>query len=153
VNWCQRNALGAANLDAYFDPNERKYFITPESVEVAITEEQAKVAKANIAAEPVGAVPKPSAPNGPESSAASDRGDEEVGRLRLEIRDLQITNRAKDMFIERLEQEQTHFEEERRDYIQQLITSNRKVGELETRLLALESPRTVAKNHFPIGGQ
>jgi hypothetical protein len=44
VNWCQHNALGVGKLDAYFDPNERKYFITPESVELAIAEEMAKAA-------------------------------------------------------------------------------------------------------------
>ena len=45
VNWCPRNALGTAKLDAYFDPHERKYFITPGSVEVAIAAEQAKAQK------------------------------------------------------------------------------------------------------------
>ncbi len=29
VNWCQRDALGTARLDSYFDRNERKCFITP----------------------------------------------------------------------------------------------------------------------------
>jgi hypothetical protein len=32
-------------LDAYYDPNERKYFITPQSVELAIKEEQHKTQK------------------------------------------------------------------------------------------------------------
>src|SRR4051794_557737 len=33
VNWCQANRTGIARLDAYYDPNERKYFITQESVQ------------------------------------------------------------------------------------------------------------------------
>ena len=33
INWCQPNRQGIARLDSYFDPNERKYYITPQSVE------------------------------------------------------------------------------------------------------------------------
>src|SRR5687767_4612967 len=36
VNWCQRDAQGFGKLDAYYDQNERRYFITPQSVEAAI---------------------------------------------------------------------------------------------------------------------
>src|SRR6266852_771497 len=42
TNWCQPNKSGIARLDAYFDPNEMRYFITPQSVESAIAEEKAK---------------------------------------------------------------------------------------------------------------
>src|SRR6266852_6015975 len=42
TNWCQSNKSGIARLDAYFDPNEMRYFITPQSVESAIAEEKAK---------------------------------------------------------------------------------------------------------------
>ena len=49
TNWCQPNKTGIARLDAYLDPNERKYFITPESVEAAIQEELAR--KKNAAAD------------------------------------------------------------------------------------------------------
>ena len=31
-------------MDSYYDPNERKYFITPQSAEAAIAEEKAKAA-------------------------------------------------------------------------------------------------------------
>ena len=54
VNWCQLNAQGVARLDAYFDPNERKYFITPQSVELAIQEERAKAARGRDVSETVG---------------------------------------------------------------------------------------------------
>ena len=47
VNWCQLNRTGIARLDSYFDPNERRYFISPQSVEQAIAEEKAKAAKNN----------------------------------------------------------------------------------------------------------
>lgn len=42
VNWWQLNPHGVARLDACFDPNERKYFIIPGSVDSAIVEERAK---------------------------------------------------------------------------------------------------------------
>src|SRR4051794_39400496 len=42
TNWCQPNKQGIPRLDAYFESNERKYFITPRSVESAIQEEQSK---------------------------------------------------------------------------------------------------------------
>ena len=58
TNWCQPNRTGVARLDAYFDPNERKYFITPQSVELAIAEEIAKAAKNNDTSEPNGTIPK-----------------------------------------------------------------------------------------------
>src|SRR3954447_22775015 len=47
TNWCQPNKTGIARLDAYLDPNERKYFITPESVDAAIQEELARDKNAN----------------------------------------------------------------------------------------------------------
>lgn len=28
VNWCPKNRQGIARLDAYYDPHERRYFIT-----------------------------------------------------------------------------------------------------------------------------
>lgn len=36
VNSCQPNVSGASRLESYFDPNDRKYFITPESAYRAI---------------------------------------------------------------------------------------------------------------------
>jgi hypothetical protein len=39
INWCQPNRQGITRLDCYYDPNERKYNITPQSVDAAIQEE------------------------------------------------------------------------------------------------------------------
>ena len=58
INWCQPNKTGIARLDCYFDPNERKYFITPQSVELAIAEEKAKAAKINESSESFGTIQK-----------------------------------------------------------------------------------------------
>src|SRR5438094_10652030 len=42
INWCRQNRQGLARLDCYFDPNDRKYFITQASIELAIKEELSK---------------------------------------------------------------------------------------------------------------
>src|SRR6202043_2905327 len=58
TNWCQPNRTGVARLDAYYDPNERKYYISPQSVELAIAEEKAKAAKVNEPTEPFRTLPQ-----------------------------------------------------------------------------------------------
>lgn len=136
VNWCQPNKMGVARLDCYFDPNERKYFITPQSVELAIAEEQAKAAKLRQAdPESEGRIP-----SGPESSpgdrttgAASEENRETMKALEQEVMDLKIVNRGKDYFIEQLQKE-------REGLLERLITNSQKLGELETRLLQLNAP-------------
>lgn len=54
--------------------------------------------------------------------------------------DLSIMNKGKDYFIEQLKNEREGFLVERQKYIEQLLEPNRKVGELETKLLQLEGP-------------
>ena len=139
VNWCQPNLQGISRLDAYFDPNEHKYFITPQSVELAIQEEKAKAAKAQAVSEPVGSVPNnaPAAEAPASSMPAADT--KRIQQLEAEVLDLKITNRAKDYFIDQLKQEREAFAEERQTYVDKLITATRKVGELEATLLGLRS--------------
>ena len=140
VNWCQRNAFGAAKLDAYFDPNERKYFITPESVERAIAEERAKAERRSPETDGFGKLPHNA--ETPKSAAAAETAAD-TNKLRTfeaELQDLKITNRAKDFFIEQLKQEREGFVAERKDYVTELMSFNRRVGELETKLLQIEAP-------------
>ena len=127
VNWCQPNRTGIARLDSYFDPNERKYFITPQSVEQAVTEEKAKADKTPIS-EPVGNIRK----DAERSAAPFPHAPEnrEIMELENEIRDLQITNKAKDIVIGQMQKE-------RNGFYDQLLAANRKMGELETKLLQL----------------
>jgi len=139
VNWCQPNRKGIARLDSYFDPNERRYFITLLSVEQAVAEEKARAAKFNEPSEPNGNVPKDAVT--PRSAVVGEAA--QTRELELQIRDLEITNRVKDKiigmkdkFIEQLQQEQ-------REYIERLIESSHHIGQLETKLLQIESP---AKN-------
>lgn len=135
VNWCQPNRQGISRLDSYFDPNERKYYLTPQSIERVIQEEIQRTKKTPepMASESFGKVPK----NAEMSQKAEADSEVDSGRfkeLERENLDLKIANRGKDMFIEQMQKE-------RKGFFEQLLAANRKVGELETKLLKLESPR------------
>jgi hypothetical protein len=43
TNWCNRNSRGVTRLDACYHEGERKYFITPESIERVVVEERKKM--------------------------------------------------------------------------------------------------------------
>ena len=152
TNWCQPNRQGIARLEAYYDPNERRYFITPQSVEAVIAEEKAKAAKAN--AEPLPHVAEEfrtptqngseafrTAPNSTEAGRSKSSDPDlavELAELKKENFDLKITNRAKDQFIARLEVERDRT-------LTQLIESSRHIGQLETKLQALEAPKSARR--------
>jgi hypothetical protein len=149
IKWCQPNRQGIARLDSYFDPNERKYFITPASVELAIKEELHRSQKtaSGTGAEAFGTVRKESEPDERMGERSASASSDEVKTLKQEILDLKITNRAKDMFIEELQKEREGFAIERQGYVDKLIASNRRVGELETKLMQLSAPtETLAKS-------
>ncbi len=136
INWCQPNRTGAVRLDCYFDPNDRKYFITPQSVELAIAEEKAKAAKLRPEiSESAGNIPN-TPESRPSATPPTNNSEDESGRVKTleqEVMDLKIVNRGKDYYIEQLR-------EEREGLLGQLISSSHKVGELETRLLQLRDP-------------
>lgn len=133
VNWCQPNSAGIARLDAYLDPNEGKYFITPQSAEAAIKEEQAKYTKAPPPSEPFRNQPPVSEPSRKSRPAPSEDDDEALAELHKELMDLKITNRAKDQFIQQLQGE-------RNDMLDKLVANSRVIGQLETKLLQIEGP-------------
>jgi hypothetical protein len=146
INWCQPNRQGVSRLDAFFDTNERRYFITPESVTLAIQEELSKQlpggnqpAPAKQPLQEVKSIPKGS------------EGSEGIEELRGKLRDLEITNRVKDHFIERLEKDRDVFDEERQRYVSQLMAHSRKVGELEAQLLQLGGP--ISTKGLPQGSE
>ena len=112
------------------DPNERKHFITPESVDRAIQEELAKA----------GAGPERSGKE-PAKTSQSDGADAaDVKELRHQIIDLTITNKGKDYFIQQLEQDRAKLFEEQRLLVDRVAESNRLVGQMEEKLLRLEPP-------------
>ena len=59
--------------------------------------------------------------------------------LRLKLRDLEITNRAKDYFIDQLKAERESFQTERQSYVERLISASREIGQLNSQLLLSES--------------
>jgi hypothetical protein len=131
INWCRVNRHGVARLDAFFDENEGRYYITQESVNRAVEEERAKQTAA-------GNLP-PEEPEVPHHSEAPPRrgaeSSDRVKELERQNRDLEIATRAKDYYLERLEKE-------RGQYVEQLVGMSRYVGELETQLFQLGgSPR------------
>src|SRR6185295_11872440 len=141
TNWCQPNKMGVPRLDAYLDSNDHKYYITPQSVELAIAEEKAKASKRIESSESDGNVPK-GAERSNDTAPISGGDEDTIKKLQQENFDLKITNRGKDFFIEQLQKEREGFASERRGYVEQLMTFNRKVGELEAKLLQLEAPET-----------
>ncbi len=147
INWCQPNRMGVQRLDGYLDPNERRYFISPQSVEFAIKEEQAKAAKTLQSSEPVRNAPKASIIDSDNQPSNRDGiKDAAVKTLEHEVRDLQITNQAKDYYIDRLEKE-------RESFVEKLISSSHRIGELETKLLRLEAPNTDGRPKVESSGE
>ena len=132
VNWCQPSRTGIPRLDSYFDPNERRYFISPQSVEQAIAEEKAKAAKINESSEPIGKVSQDSE-SGSKIKTSSGTENPNFSELEREIKNLRIANEVKDLFIERLKNEQNYF-------VERLLAATHEVGVLKTKILQIESP-------------
>ena len=132
INWCQPNRQGIVRLDSYYDPNERKYYITPQSVESAVQEEIQRAKKSIDAssAESFGSALK-TAKHSSDVVTPNAVDGRKVLELEREIRDLKITNRAKDMYIEQLK-------DERSGFFEKLLSANRTAGQLESRLHQLE---------------
>ncbi len=152
INWCQQNRQGIARLDAYFDTNERKYFITSESVTRAIQEEQAK-ASANGQPSNPPEKQEHEIPKAAERETNRAERNEDAATLEYKLRDLEISNRAKDYFIEQLQRERDTFNDERQQYVEKLIGFSRKVGELETQLVQLDSPSSENRKWFPVSSE
>lgn len=142
INWCWPNRQGLTRLDAYFDPNDRKYYITQESIDMAIKEELSKAQAVPGTPFPKGDEPLPnSSEAASQSPPPADESSADSDELKKQVFDLNITNRAKDLYIERLHKERDAFAAERKEYIDQLLSVTHRVGELETRLLQLEGPK------------
>ncbi len=131
INWCQPNRQGITRLDSYYDPNERKYYITPQSVEAVIQEE---IQRANKSSEPSTSETFGSPVAHVKHSGNINNTDEKrLKELEREIFDLQIANRGKDYLIGELNKD-------RKSFYDQLLNANRIVGQLETKLNQLSGP-------------
>jgi len=133
INWCQPNRQGITRLDCYYDPNERKYYITTQSVEAVIQEEiqRTKQSTDKSSSEDFGSRVAHVKHTGNISSADEKR----LKELEREIFDLKIANRGKDYLIDALNKERTSF-------FDQLLAANRTVGQLENKLNRFDVPKS-----------
>jgi hypothetical protein len=134
TNWCQPNKSGVPRLDAYFDSNDRKYFITPQSINAAIKEELAKVTRHSEPAEAFGNIPHASEAEKIRRDSSNEMDSAGMEELRLKLRDAEISSRVKDQVIARLEKDNGKF-------VEQLIGYSRTIGQLENQLLQLDAPK------------
>ncbi len=146
INWCHPNKDSVSRLDCFFDTNEHKYFITSQSVALAIKEEQAKIHTGTLpnTSETKQSVPNGATPDGQLKEHTERETVEDIKKvkeLEQEILDLKITNKGKDYFITQLKEDREQFVHERETFVQQLMTQNHRIGELETQLLQLEAPK------------
>ena len=146
INWCHPDKHGVSRLDVFYDTNERKYFITPQSVELAIKEEQAKIHPGTLpnASETIQSVRHDAASDGRFKEHVERETGEDTQRVKAleqEIMDLKITNKGKDYFLAQLKEDREQFVRERETFVQQLMTQHHRIGELETQLLQLVGPK------------
>jgi len=133
INWCQPNRQGITRLDSYYDPNERKYYITPQSVETAIQEEIQRANKSPDA--PASEVfGNPVAHVKHSEFGVNPMDERKVQELERQVVDLNIANRGKDYLIDQLKGERTGF-------FEKLLSANRTLGQLETKLDQLDGPK------------
>jgi hypothetical protein len=149
VNWCNANKHGISRLDCYFEPNERKYFITKESIDRAIEEE---LAKANLtgqaealpesnndvphASEKLKSFPHVAEPIDPKQA-------ESINALKKELFETQVLAKAKDYFIEQLQKDRENIEKEKRSLVRELVEKVERVGRLSEKL-RIEAPKQYA---------
>jgi len=132
INWCQPNRQGISRLDSYYDPNERKYYITPQSVEAAIQEEKHRSKNPSAASHSESFGSSVAHVKHPETNS-SPLDARKLQELKWEILDLKITNRGKDYLIGELSKE-------RKSFFEQLLAANRTMGQLEVKLKQLNCP-------------
>lgn len=134
INWCKPNKQGIARLDCFFDNNEGKYFITQESVDLAIKELQSQIQRQQGTREMSTSESSRSGSESTQNSSdTSSHHQAEDRETRNRLRDLEVTNMVKDQVIERLEAD-------RDKLLDQVVTSSHRIGELETQLLQLQAP-------------
>jgi hypothetical protein len=156
VKWCTPNPHGLPRLMCRYDTNDRRWFITEDSVRIAIAEEIAKQREIEA--------------RNPQDSEHQSRGEEYTERpnegerldlmetrvfdhpetqpreevlivekdklireLEYKLRDEQIASRAKDIVIGQMKNERTRL-------LDQAMQWSRQVGVLETKLIQIAGP-------------
>jgi hypothetical protein len=151
TNWCQPDRNGVSRLDCYFDTNERKYYITPQSVERAIEEEKSKSKLREFpnASEPFGNIPNPSeafrtVPNASESTANDHTKHEQTEAENLppdlaeELEELRLDKRAWERERKFYDKWFASLEKQQESILPQIAELSRTVGYLEAKNESLE---------------
>jgi hypothetical protein len=136
INWCQANRQGIARLDSYFDPNERKYYITPQSVEAVIQEEIQRSKKSGEATDSEGfgsAVTRVKHSSSHENRKTD--GTRKIEELERTVNDLKLSNQVKDLFIDLLKKE-------RSQVFEKFLPDNQLIGQYETKIQLLDEPQS-----------
>jgi len=135
INWCQPNRQGISRLDSYYDPNERKYYITPQSVEAVIQEEIQRVKKPEDASDSEGFGSSVAHVKHPASST-NGKSDEtrRIEELERTVNDLKLSNQVKDLFINLLK-------DERSKVFEKFLPANQLIGQLETKQYPSTDPQ------------
>jgi hypothetical protein len=150
VKWCAPNQHGVPRLTCQYEPNERRWLITEESVRTAIAEEIARqreleARNAQAADHPVtgGVDSERPAENAPqertgervfEEEASAAEKDKIIRELKYKLRTERIASQAKEMVINNMEKQHMHL-------FDQVAKWSRQVGVLETKLLAIEGSK------------
>ena len=151
TNWCQPDRNGVSRLDCYFDPNERKYYITPQSVERAIEEEKSKSKSGDLlhASENFGTIPNPSeafrtVPHASESTANNQRKTEQIEKGNLspdvaqELEDLRIEKKVWERERKFYDTWFASLEKQNQSVLPQIAELSKTVGYLEAKTENLE---------------
>jgi hypothetical protein len=104
---------------------ERKYYITPQSVEAVIQEEIQRAKKSAVATDSVTFGSVAARVKNPENSVETS-DSRRLQELEREIIDLKIANRGKDYLLGELNRE-------RQSFFEQLLSANRTVGQLKAK--------------------
>ena len=136
INWCQPNRQGIARLDSYYDPNERKYYITPQSVEAVIQEEIQRANKSNEApgSETFGSSVAHVKHSSSHENWKTD-GASKIDELERTVNDLKLSNQVKDLFIDLLKKE-------RSQVFEKFLPDNKLIGKYEKNIQLLDEPKS-----------
>jgi hypothetical protein len=162
VKWCAKDPNGIPRLTCRLDAIEHRWFITEESVRLAIAEEVIKQRELEARSAQAHEHPPPGEGYADrmkedaheertnervfeqmdfEEEASLAEKDKIIRELEYKLRDEQIASRAKDMVIEQMEKDRKHL-------LDQATGWSRQVGVLETKLLQIEAPRQSHENHI-----
>jgi hypothetical protein len=126
-------------LVCYYDSDDKRWHINPDSVQSKIEKIKALNARASqrisqATSEDFKPLQNQNPTPPPEASEKNHEVEQTIKRLEQEVLDLRITNRGKDYFIEQLQNE-------RNAMLDKVEKNSLMIGELRTKLLQLEAPK------------